>query len=296
MSVSYDDARAWSNIDVLLKDQLLLKIVSTLECLVCSEVMHVPFLALCGHSFCYSCLNAWFETKLNCPTCRTDLEQPPVLNMQLKDVSKSLTDIIIETMEEGQHKHDLEEARQLVLDEYEASKSNLFGEAFTSALTLIDNSDGVPRCGNCHWEAHGSQCLHCGQRFRIPRDDAYYDLDDGDAYNEDDQEGEIYGIADEYDSNDSFVDTRNFDLINEDQAVDSNDDLLSSGESISLWGGFRGEGVTFSNAALDLDEDLEDVVERIHGRDVSSYIEVSSEEEVTRPKRSRIIDVDLDSD
>lgn len=317
MSVSYDDSRVWSNIDELLKDQLLLKLISVLECLVCSDIMHVPFLASCGHSFCYSCLNAWFDNKVNCPTCRTELEQPPILNLQLKDMSRNITDMVIDTMEDNVHRKELDDARQGVLDEHENCKSNLFGDAFKSALTLIDNSDGVPRCGNCHWEAHGSVCLHCGTTFRVPRNDLYYDSEDGDAYNEDQNEVELYGIAgqDEYDSNDSFLDTRDVHLINHD--LDSEqDDLLSSSddrwmnEAASDWNGahsLSGESDQWDGFDLERRDsvvlntnDLEEAVNRIHGRDVGNYIDVSSDEDsdpVARPgRRARVYEVDLDSD
>ncbi|KAM9919244.1 hypothetical protein OXX59_008086 [Metschnikowia pulcherrima] len=243
MSVSYDDPRVWGNIHEELKDGLLIRMAGSLECSICSEVMHVPFLAVCGHSFCYGCLDSWFETKVNCPTCRKDMAEPPVLNIQLREVSKSLTDMVIDTLEDAKYKEELIAARQQVIDEFEqATKSrSLFRDAFDSAQTLVDRSDGVPRCGNCHWEAHGSECLHCGARFRTPRGDSYYDSEDGDAYNEDREEVEMYGIdAANYDSEDSFVDNRDVHEINNDGY--ESDGLLSSGgeqSGVESWEGFR---------------------------------------------------------
>lgn len=212
MSASYDDRRVWQKIDGQLKDELILKIISSLECLICSELMHVPFLASCGHSFCYGCLDVWFETKVNCPTCRKDMKEPPLLNLSLKEHSKAISDLIIDTLEDQQLRAEMAQSRAQLIDDYEkASRSkSLFGKAFLSALTLVDTSDGVPRCGNCHWEAHGSVCLNCGVHFRHPRSDLYYDSEDGDAYNEDDEEVELHGVAgqDAYDTADSFVDDR----------------------------------------------------------------------------------------
>ncbi|OBA21390.1 hypothetical protein METBIDRAFT_42165 [Metschnikowia bicuspidata var. bicuspidata NRRL YB-4993] len=258
MSVSYDDQRVWLNIHQDLKDELLLRTVSFLECLICSEVMHVPYLAICGHSFCYGCLDAWFETKLNCPTCRQDMEEPPILNIQLREVSKAVTDLVIDTLEDEKHKKELLDARLRLVAEYDqaAKTKRLFREAFNSAPTLVDRSDGVPRCGNCHWEAHGSVCLHCGARFRIPRGDLYFDSEDGDAYNEDEEEVEMYGVDHaNYDSEDSFVDTRDEREINNDREQHDSDGLLSSGED-------------HSDAELD---SMEHAVEQLHDQDVEDY-------------------------
>ncbi|GEQ70901.1 hypothetical protein JCM33374_g4581 [Metschnikowia sp. JCM 33374] len=173
------------------------------------------------------------------------MEEPPILNIQLREVSKSITDLVIDTLEDDKHKAELRDARTRVIDEYEeATKAKrLFRDAFNSAPTLIDRSDGVPRCGNCHWEAHGSVCLHCGTRFRTPHDDSYYDTDDGDAYNEDREEIEMSEVdAPNYDSEDSFVDNREMYEINND--LEESDDLLSTDDNHSEaepWEGFRQE-------------------------------------------------------
>ncbi|SGZ53793.1 CIC11C00000000358 [Sungouiella intermedia] len=327
MVVSYDDKRIWKNIDTVLKDELVLSIISNLECLICSEVMHVPYLAQCGHSFCYGCLNSWFETKVNCPTCRTDMDLQPTLNIQLRDVSKSITDLVIECMEDEVHQKELKEARTNVIEEHEEDlrKRSLFGEAFNNAPTLVDKSDGVPRCGNCHWEAHGSVCLHCGARFRISRSDLYFDSDDGDAYNEDQDEVELYGIADDnaYDSQDSFLDNRDAVEISNDRHHALEDDILSSGEeSNELWSGFRNDpdqlsriyGDTEDNVHMVDSEDdrnswqdsdgessnMESAIDRIHRQDVAEYVDLSAEEgdsedeAVTSHRRAVVVDLDSD--
>ncbi|MGO2788867.1 MAG: hypothetical protein ACTIBB_04530, partial [Staphylococcus saprophyticus] len=43
------------------------------------------------------------------------------------------------------------------------------------------------------------RCLFCGAQFRVPRDDDYFDSDDGDAYNEDDEEIVIHGQDEDLD-------------------------------------------------------------------------------------------------
>lgn len=201
--------------------------------------MHIPFITSCGHSFCYECLTSWFQNKLNCPTCRRDLEHPPTLNVQLKSISRNITDLMIEI--DNDQKDEIIKSRDTADSEYLQALENrtLFDEIFKRAITLIDNSDGVPRCGNCHWEAHGSVCLHCGTRFRIPMDDDYYDSDNGDAYDEDDQEEDdgrmLRHANDMYDSEDSFIDERS--MLDIEADLDGEVDILSTDEED--WAGFE---------------------------------------------------------
>lgn len=215
-----------------LRSETLDQIWGTLECTICLDVMHVPFLAQCGHSFCYGCLKLWFDTKLNCPTCRKDMEYPPILNIQLKEVSNAMTNLIRQNGP-AYEADQLQSQREANEHEYELDfrRRKLFGDKFDLALTLIDKSDGVARCGNCHWEAHGLVCLHCGARFRVARDDSYYDSEDGEAYNEDEDE-EREG-PNEYDTEDSFIDEREAGDLSQDEGSN----ILSSldGES---WRGF----------------------------------------------------------
>lgn len=303
MTASYDSKLTWANIDGELKDDVMLKIAATLECLVCSELMHVPFLAQCGHSFCYGCLNAWFESKVNCPTCRKDMETAPVLNIQLRDISKTISDVVIDSLSNQTQKKLLQDTRQERVDEFDQDNRNnrLFGDSFKSTLTLVDTSDGVPRCGNCHWEAHGSVCLHCGSRFRVPRSDLYYDSEDGDAYNEDQDEVALYGVAgeqDAYDSADSFVDNRDVSAMNEDDYDLASDGLppdLDDGDlNAELWEGFNERrfsgrnGGNTGSAWLEPDApspagSFQSAIDEIHDRDVADYldadaIEVSDED------------------
>lgn len=276
--MSYDDRRVWQNIDLELKDELLVRLVSTLECLICSEVMHVPFLAMCGHSFCYGCLSAWFETKINCPTCRAEMQEPPVLNIKLKDACASICDLIIDTMEDDVHKAELQGARARLLAEYDTANRQkaLFGDSFKTAPVLLDNSDGVLRCSRCHWEAHGLVCLNCGLTFRTPRGDSYYDSEDGDAYNEDAEEVEIYDVGpNEYDSQDSFLDDRDEALVASEHSQDA---LLLSGEENHPESGL--EEVPFHNFRRDramywalLDDGLAPGLPLLHERPLSLALE-----------------------
>ncbi|KAK6455703.1 associated with histones/Spt16/Pob3 [Scheffersomyces xylosifermentans] len=255
--------KVWSAIDHDITSNLLSKITNSIECSICAELMHVPLTAECGHSFCYDCLFTWFQNKMNCPTCRHEITIKPSLNLHLKDISKSIVDIIIDTTLESEEKKKLEEYRNGCWKSYnfDSQHDRIFGDLFKTALTLIDNSDGVPRCGNCHWEAHGTVCLHCGTRFRIPHDDEYYDSADG-AYNEEYEE-QFHNSQDEYDSADSFVDPRDEEEINRDLRHAADDDILSTDnedEAHEEWHGF---------GQVDLD----------HVGDENSPIEISADED-----------------
>lgn len=247
---SYDSPNAWALIDSGLKDSLILQTVSNLECVICLDVMHVPFLCSCGHSFCFGCLRSWLKNKLNCPTCRSKLKDPPVLNIQLRDVSKALTEMFMDSLEDGDAKQSLKDARETQTHEYERAakaKRDLFGDSFALVVTLLDSSDGVLRCGNCHWEAHGSVCFNCGEPIRDPREDGYFDSDDGDAYDEDQEELELYGRhPDEYASDDSFIDSRAIEDIQQDL---SSPELweLDGDQETGSWNGFRSDSEMYRN-------------------------------------------------
>lgn len=265
-----------------------------MECTICSEIMHVPFLTACGHSFCYGCLNLWFEAKINCPTCRSEQESAPILNIQLKTISSSIVDIAVEVLGPQGEGLSLVLARENAVGEYEAdfARKRLFGDAFKTALTLIDTSDGVPRCGQCHWEAHGSACLHCGARFRTPREDSYYDSEDGDAYLDDEEEIRIYGRDDDgedvpnaYDSEDSFVDNRTFDAINADLNLD---DILSSSGGEGEWGGFddhvsgpRSTGVAWeAEGGFEVDDDrIHQVLDDLHEDHLGETVDLTGDDD-----------------
>lgn len=217
---------------------MLAKIAESVECSVCSDIMIVPVISSCGHSFCYECCTSWFENKATCPTCRHELEAPPTLNVQLKEISSHLVDTLIDHGDDSE-KQELINRRDTNNQQYQDDAKNgiLYGETFKNVLTIVDKSDGVPRCGNCHWEAHGSECLHCGAVFRIPRDDDEYDS--AEAYDEDHLEEQYYGAEDNaYDSNDSFIDGRELNDINGD--IDDENDILSDMDTNSNRDSWRG--------------------------------------------------------
>lgn len=189
-----------------------------LECVICSEMMHAPCTAECGHSFCYECLSLWFHQKMACPTCRHEITTKPVPNLMLKDISQAILDLMIEVTPDAEEKERLSRHRQDQCDSFyrDQRENRWFHDQFESVLTPLDRSDGVPRCGACHWEAHGLVCLHCGARFRT----ALSDDDEDEAFSDEFREpGGAHG--DDYDSDDSFLDTRPLQEIQAEAASDS---------------------------------------------------------------------------
>lgn len=276
-----------------MKSILIAKIHATIECSVCQEIMHVPFMMQCGHSSCYKCLYTWFGVKMNCPTCREINENKPILNVPLRQISRNISDLIIEMSKDKDEADRIKSQREEAIEEYQEDfeQNALFGDAFKSALTLIDRSDGVPRCGNCHWEAHGTVCLHCGTRFRIPREDSYYDSDDGDAYDEDDEETTRYGGngREEYDSEDSFIDNGipSIDL----RGGDSSDDDVREiyGDE---WTGFDNQSIG-SSMNDDYEADLHRALEDFHN---DALDDDSDDTDDIIHRRPRVIDISDDDE
>ncbi|EGW31324.1 uncharacterized protein SPAPADRAFT_61891 [Spathaspora passalidarum NRRL Y-27907] len=287
MSHKLEDSKVWNELDHSLTSHLLAKINNIMECPICSEVMIIPVTAECGHSFCYGCIHQWFETKLNCPTCRTDIEHKPVLNIHLKEISKGVVDLLIETTTDEKEKSHLVKLRDESTKNYETDKTGkqLFGNLFKGTTMLIDNSDGVPRCGNCHWEAHGNVCMHCGTRFRNARNLVDGDLDGDD---EDEDRFEDVNSDNDYDLDDSFIDGRNIGEIFRDVIEDYDSELdldYESGEPYQLdandnWHGFESASETGSFELSGVDEDdldssVIDALDEFHHGDSDSNIEGS---------------------
>lgn len=210
--------------DSALTSSLLSKITNSLECSICSEIMLAPMTTECGHSFCYECLHQWFKNKINCPTCRHEIQTKPALNMKLNEVSKSLAELIIDARLDP-NLESFSDRKKEAMSKYEshAKMKRVFGELFCGySLTLIDNSDGVPRCGNCLWEAHGTVCLHCGSRFR--NSDLIRGIDDDDEDDEEEFYQDVPPAEDNYDSDDSFIDSRTAEEILEEMHDSGNEE------------------------------------------------------------------------
>lgn len=77
----------------------------------------------------------------------------------LIDTFKTLTTVPEEILKDRDYK-----IKQYKKD---LNSNNLFKKVFKmTGRAVIDTSDGVARCSNCHWEVHGDRCPNCNIRLR----------------------------------------------------------------------------------------------------------------------------------
>ncbi|EGV63724.1 E3 ubiquitin ligase [Yamadazyma tenuis] len=252
----------WQEIDSTLLGSVLGDLADSLECSVCAEIMVMPVISSCGHSFCYECCSSWFENKATCPTCRHELDTPPALNVVLKDISHRLVDVLLDQSSLGDNEKQelkLRQENSRKTYQFDMDHGRLYGDAFNSVVTMIDRSDGVARCANCHWEAHGSQCGHCGAVFRIPREEENYHQSD-DAFS--DSEDQVSEERDNrYDSEDSFVDN----------GSDTGYHIEEESDGADSWAGLRSP-MNWEDGSHD---DVRHAVDRLNRENVS--IDVDSD-------------------
>ncbi|OWB66704.1 hypothetical protein B5S30_g2048 [[Candida] boidinii] len=118
------------------------------------------------------------------------MKREPVSNINVKHTVQIFTDILIEndpSIEKPLNAHKEENLEQFYLDSKSAN-GQLFKGIFNNfAEAVIDTSDGIPRCANCHWEVHGTVCLNCNRRLIY---------ENGDEEDEDDLSDFVFGDAD----------------------------------------------------------------------------------------------------
>ena len=154
------------------------------QCHICHELINVPMMLVCGHNYCYMCLKNWFKTnetrKLGCPDCRKVVEVVPVFNLFLNNQLKFVLDLIIQDDESKNSKWNkllLERQEDETIYKNDMVKDTIFANVFkNSTLAVVDmDDDGIPRCGNCHWELdpddmdddeEGNICPHCHYSIR----------------------------------------------------------------------------------------------------------------------------------
>lgn len=169
---------------------------SSITCKVCFRLLYEPFTIACGHTYCYSCLNEWFDRnedrRKTCPDCRAIVKQAPAPAYTIKGI----TQIYLqhpEHLPEGETKAQHEELaaqEQAIVD---VDKSNteaggLFRGVFdrpNRPAPILD--DGIERCPFCTWELEpgdGPLCPRCGQEHDAGSDD------DSEAFTGTESEGE----------------------------------------------------------------------------------------------------------
>ncbi|GMF69618.1 unnamed protein product [[Candida] boidinii] len=125
------------------------------------------------------------------------MKREPVSNINVKHTVQIFTDILIEndsSIEKSLNAHKEENLEQFYLDSKSAN-GQLFKGIFNNfAEAVIDTSDGIPRCANCHWEVHGTVCLNCNRRLIY---------ENGDEEDEDDLSDFVFGDGDGIGSGDA---------------------------------------------------------------------------------------------
>ncbi|CCK71386.1 ubiquitin-protein ligase PSH1 KNAG_0G03280 [Huiozyma naganishii CBS 8797] len=152
-------------------------------CTICHELMSVPMMVECGHNYCYTCLKHWLtsneNTVLKCPDCRSVVSHPPNMNMFLDHQLKYILEMLVKNAAPDSEWVAILAQRDNDMTAYrrDATSKNLFDGVFvnsTLAVTDMDD-DGIPRCGNCHWEldpddvdddGDDNVCPHCHFRIR----------------------------------------------------------------------------------------------------------------------------------
>ncbi|KAG7661881.1 uncharacterized protein J8A68_004601 [[Candida] subhashii] len=254
------------------------------------------------------------------------IQHKPKLNVQLQEISKGILDLLIETNQQDtkqheylvKHKEDAEKGYK-----HDIKHKQLFGNLFNTTLTIIDDSDGVARCGNCHWEAHGTICQHCGTRFRIPRHSEVFEDEDEEDF-EDASNADLEINA--YDSDDSFIDSRSIGDINTEELLRSSgitNDILSSDDENDLhevrtssyihddWNGFESAESDVEREVIELSgedddefydsDDVRDALDQFYGdrREGNPHFQSDDSDDseiLVGRSRAMVIDDDDDSD
>ncbi|KTW30131.1 hypothetical protein T552_00609 [Pneumocystis carinii B80] len=221
------------------------KLKRSLMCEICVELFGSPFMLSCGHVFCYGCILDWLFHKRTCPTCRHPLSQRPSFAYLVQE----MVDVFVHRIEaldpegEGKHvrKHQEDHRKRM-----EENRDNLFFDLFLETKftnVLCDREDGVMRCMRCYWEIEGSVCVHCGFQFSDEEvgsldDVSYSDVQVASQLHDQDSlyQDSICSEPDDYDYEDSFIDDRPIDEIENDVSIeeisDSKDLLEQSFSSL----------------------------------------------------------------
>ncbi|KAG5366647.1 hypothetical protein CJU89_1084 [Yarrowia sp. B02] len=95
---------------------LLSQIADSVTCIVCQELMCLPCVLECGHSYCYDCISTWFTKVNTCPSCRKECKKKPHISHATAAISKSLIAALIET--DPSRKAEFDELKERQTEEY----------------------------------------------------------------------------------------------------------------------------------------------------------------------------------
>ena len=232
---------------------------SLVMCKICLKPFYEPYILTCGHTYCYGCLNSWFngnverrKNKKNCPDCRTAVKVQPAPNYLLRD----LTHMFIGRIEllpedESVEEHDRDKKEEASLLIRDRNGSGLFGGLFNSNAQrpimpyapIRDYEDGVIRCPECAWEVdEDGICMGCGHRLYNDSDDSLSDSIEDDIATDSDSDDEsivsdlpvplpvqhFYGLPDSGDEDDDT----HFGGPEEPDAYDVHDDFIDDDHEI----------------------------------------------------------------
>ncbi|CAL9731096.1 hypothetical protein MOUN0_L01002 [Monosporozyma unispora] len=159
---------------------IVTNLLSSSQCHICHEILNIPIMLSCGHNYCYMCLKSWFKTNenrlLGCPDCRKSVDVTPAFNLFLDHQLKFILNLVKEKGVDSKWDQTLSEREQdEAIYKNDVAKDMLFANVFkNSTLSVVDmDDDGIPRCGNCHWELDPDDmdeeenvCPHCHYRIR----------------------------------------------------------------------------------------------------------------------------------
>ncbi|CCH41999.1 putative replicase polyprotein [Wickerhamomyces ciferrii] len=113
-------------------------------------------------SYVCTCLTEWLSDNISCPACRSKIDQEPFFNVQLRDLCNTLFEMCQKISND--ELIDTKRHKLLQVESYnkDVSSNNKFKSVFKNiGQAVVDMSDGVARCSNCHWEVEGDRCPNC---------------------------------------------------------------------------------------------------------------------------------------
>ena len=145
---------------------------SLIECKICLRPLYEPYMLACGHTYCYGCLDHFFNSngdrrgKKTCPDCRTVVKAQPAPNYIVRDLSHMFTATRL-LLSDGdsidEHRQGQEEEAALIAKH--KSTEGLFrglfkdrGFTYPERHMLYDAEDGVHRCPMCLHEMEDGHC------------------------------------------------------------------------------------------------------------------------------------------
>lgn len=205
------------------------RLTKNLHCQICMDLLSEPYALSCGHTFCYYCSFEWLKSHKSCPTCRAKISQPPTFVFAIKEMCQ----VVIERKElldphgEGHQARTRQIEQEALVKSHHPIFPGLFSDVTRMNLNggrIDDPEDHVLRCIRCHWEVEGPFCVHCGYQFS--------DTEEIHVAGSESEESELEVADNEYDLEDSFIDTR---LTSEIGSQESgSDSFLDDGEDTNL--------------------------------------------------------------